>query len=219
VTADNGKIFDEVFRRLSSDGVLLLVDSSLPSVATIVSKKKIKGSWWAHEDSHKIFTVSEMLADHPDVLVIKLLSNKVTFVHRELWQTIYSIAVARDEWQLKGLSNDARQLLKRLDQVGFLDTHKLDKPSGTKPGNVARELEARLLLTSQQVHTSSGAHAKLLETWDAWAKRIGYKVRAKDSDAARLYLEQRVLSIENGIRVTLPWSKYFLGVRQPRGAF
>jgi len=219
VTADNGKIFDEVFRRLSSDGLLLLLDSSLPSVATIVSKKKIKGSWWAHEDSHKIFTVSEMLADHPDVLVIKLLSNKVTFVHRELWQTIYSIAVSRDEWQLKGLSKDAKQLLKRLDQVGFLDTHKLDKSTGTKPGNVARELEARLLLTSQQVHTSSGAHAKLLETWDAWAKRIGYKVRAKDSDAARLYLEQRVLSIENGMRATLPWSKYFHGVRRPGGAF
>jgi len=160
-----------------------------------------------------------MLADHPDVLVIKLLSNKVTFVHRELWQTIYSIAVSRDEWQLKGLSKDAKQLLKRLDQVGFLDTHKLDKSTGTKPGNVARELEARLLLTSQQVHTSSGAHAKLLETWDAWAKRIGYKVRAKDSDAARLYLEQRVLSIENGMRATLPWSKYFHGVRRPGGAF
>lgn len=209
MTADIKKIFDDVFRRLSSDGLLLLSDSFLPSVTTIVTKKRIKGSWWSHPDSQTIFSVSEMLEDHPDVLVIKLISNKVTFVHRELWQRVYSIAVARDDWQLKGLSSEAKRLLKKLDQVGFFETNKLDKSFGLKPGDIARELEARLLLHSQQVHTSSGAHAKLLETWTAWAERIGFKVRAKDSAAARVYLEQRVMSIENGSSATFPWSKYF----------
>ena len=207
VTVDKRKIFDEVFRRLSVNGVLLLFDSSFPSVTTIVSKQRIKGSWWSHADAQTIFEVCEMLEDHPDVLVIKLISNKVTFVHRELWQRVYSVAVARDEWQLKGLSPAAQRLLKKLDQSGFLETNKLDKSFGSKPGDIARELEARLLLNSQQVHTSSGAHTKRLETWNAWAKRIGFKVRAKDSAAARLYLEQRVMSI--GSRATLPWSKYF----------
>ena len=209
MTVDNRKIFDDVFRKLSQDGLLLLFDSFLPSVTTIVTKQKIKGTWWSHADSHTIFAVSEMLEDHADVLITKLISNKVTFVHRELWQRIYSVGVARDEWQLKGLSDEARKLLKKLDQIGFLDTNKLDKSFGVKPGDIARELESRLLLHSQQVHTSSGAHAKLLETWNAWANRIGYKVRAKDSAAARLYLEQRVMSIENGNSATLPWSKYF----------
>jgi hypothetical protein len=149
-----------------------------------------------------------MLEDHVDVLITKLISNKVTFVHRELWQSVYSVAVARDEWQLKGLSSEAKKLLKKLDQIGFVETNKLNKSITVKPGDVARELEARLLLHSQQVHTTSGAHAKMLETWNAWAKRVGFKVRAKDAAAARVYLEQRVLSIENGNSATLPWSKY-----------
>jgi hypothetical protein len=208
VTVDNRKIFDEVFRRLTHDGLLLLFDSFLPSVTTIITKQKIKGTWWSHADSHTIFAVSEMLEDHVDVLITKLISNKVTFVHRELWQSVYSVAVARDEWQLKGLSSEAKKLLKKLDQIGFVETNKLNKSITVKPGDVARELEARLLLHSQQVHTTSGAHAKMLETWNAWAKRVGFKVRAKDAAAARVYLEQRVLSIENGNSATLPWSKY-----------
>ena len=211
MTVDQRKIFDDVFRRLSVEGLLLLSDSFLPSVTTIVTKQKIKGSWWGHPDGQSIFVVSELLEDHPDVLTLKLISNKITFVHRELWPTVYSIGVAHDEWQLKGLSIEAKRLLKKFDQIGFLETNKLDKSIRGKPGDVARELEARLLLHSQQVHTSSGAHAKLLETWDAWAKRTGFKVRAKDSAAARLYLEQRVLSLENGNRATFPWSKYFKG--------
>jgi len=219
VTVDDGKIFDVVFRRLSADSLILLTDSSLPSVTATVTKQKIKGSWWSHPDAQSIFVVSELLEDHPDVLTLKLISNKVTFVHRELWPTVYSIGVAHDEWQLKGLSIEAKRFLKKLDQIGFLETNKLDKSIGGKPGDVVRELEARLLLHSQQVHTSSGAHAKFVETWHAWAKRIGFKVRAKDSAAARLYLEQRVSSLENGNQATLPWSKYFLGVRRPGGAF
>jgi hypothetical protein len=219
VTVDQRKIFDDVLRRLSADGLLLLSDSSLPSVTTIVTKQKIKGSWWSHPEGQTIFVVSEMLEDHPDVLIAKLISNKITFVHRELWPAVYSVGVARDDWQLKGLSTAATRLLKKLDEIGFLETNKLDKSVGVKPGDVARELEARLLLHTQQVHTSAGAHAKLLETWNAWAKRIGFKVRAKDSAAARLYLEERVMSLENGNRGTLPWSKYFLGVRRPGGAF
>ena len=208
MTVDKRKIFEDVFRRLSSDGLLLLADSSRPSVTTIVTKQKIKGSWWSHPDGQTIFAVSERLEDHPDVLITKLISQKITFVHRELWQTVYSIGVAHDDWQMQRLSTEAKKLLKRLEKAGFLESNRLDISVGAKPGDVVRELEARLLLHAEQVHTSSGAHAKILETWEAWAKRVGFKVRAKDSAAARLYLEQRVMSIENGNRDTLPWSKY-----------
>jgi len=207
MTADLRKTFNAVLRQLTEDGFLLLFDSSVRSVTTIVTKQKIKGSWWTHEDASTIFAVSQMLEDHPDVLIAKLISKKVTFIHRDLWSRVYSIGVARDDWQMKSLSTEAIKLLKMVDRTGFLETSKLGKSSGAKPGDTARELEGRLLLNSHQVHTSSGAHAKVLETWNAWAKRVGFTVRAKDSAAARQYLEQRLGSIDKTGLAKLPWQR------------
>ena len=207
MTADLRKTFDAVFRQLTEDGFLLLSDSFVPSVTTIVTKQKIKGSWWSDPHASMIFAVSEMLEDHPDVLIAKLISKKVTFIHRSLWLRIYSIGVARDDWQMKNLRTEAKKLLKLVDKAGFLETSKLDRSFGAKPGDTARELEGRLLLNSRQVHTSSGAHAKMLESWEAWAKRLGFNVRAKDSAAAREYLEQRLASIDKAGRAKLPWSQ------------
>ena len=139
--------------------------------------------------------MSEMLEDHPDVMIMKLVSNKVTFVHRELWGRIYSIGVAREDWQLKKLSAVAKRLLKELDAKGWLQTNKLGKEFGLKPGETARELESRLLLHANQIHTESGAHAKVIETWDTWADRAGFRARAKTPTAARRFLEKRLAEL------------------------
>ena len=148
-----------------------------------------------------------MLEDHPDVMIMKLISEKVTFVHRELWDRIYSIGVAREDWQLKNLSAKALQLLEAVDASGSIQIHKLGKDFGAKPGDAARELELRLLVHAEQVHTESGKHAKVIQTWDAWAKRAGFRARAKNPEAARRFLEQRLASLNkqhNG-RGRLPW--------------
>ena len=110
MTAGLRKQFDEVFLQLEKFGLLLLSDSALPNVSRIVAGEKISGSWWSHKAGQKIFAVCEMLEDHADVLIMKLVSNKVTFVHRELWGRVYSIGVARDDWQLKKLSPVAKQI-------------------------------------------------------------------------------------------------------------
>src|ERR1044071_1583285 len=130
-----------------------------------------------------------MLEDHKDVLIMKLVSGKVTFVHRKLWGHIYSIGVAREEWQLKKLSPAAKRLLAALDDQGSLQTDQLGKELGPKP---ARELETRLLLHASQIHTESGAHAKVIESWPTWAKRAGFRQTAKSAVAARHFLEQRL---------------------------
>jgi hypothetical protein len=198
------KQFDEVFQQLEKFGLLLLVDANLPNVATLVAGEPVKGSWWSHKAAQSIFTVSEMLEDHKDVLVMKLVSNKVTFVHRELWGRIYSIGVAREDWQLKKLSSVAKQLLKTLDDQGSLQTDKIGKEF---PAETARELESRLLLHASQIHTESGAHAKVLETWPAWSKRVGFRASAKSPAAARHFVEQRLaeLNEEFGGNGKLPW--------------
>jgi hypothetical protein len=198
--------FNKVFLQLEKLGFLLLSDS-LPSVTRIVAGEALRGSWWGHEQAQTIFAVSEMLEDHPDVLVMKLISGKVTFVHRELWGRVYSIGVAREDWQLKNLSQSAKYLLKTLDAEGTLQTNKLNKSFGPKPGESARELELRLLVHAEQVHTESGAHAKVLETWDAWAKRAGFRARTKSTSAARHFLEQRLAEINKNASAKgrLPW--------------
>jgi len=147
-----------------------------------------------------------MLEDHPDVLIVKLISEKVTFVHRELWGHVYSIGVGREDWQMKNLTPAATQLLKSLDAEGFLQTDKLKK-FGPKPGDAARELERRLLVHANQIHTESGAHAKVIETWDTWAERAGFRARAKSPVAARRFLEKRLAEVNNnsGGKGRLPW--------------
>src|SRR5215216_8903 len=206
MTAGLKKQFDKVFLQLHESGFLLLTDASLPSVSRLVSDAPVRGSWWSHESARVIFAVSEMLEDHRDVLMVKLISEKVTFVHRELWGHIYSIGVAREDWQLKNLTPGARQLLEALDAEGVLQTNKLKK-LGPKPGDAARELERRLLLHANQIHTESGAHAKVIETWDTWAQRAGFRPRAKSPALARRFLEKRLAEInaDFGGDGRLPW--------------
>lgn len=201
------KHFDKVFLQLQELGLLLLSDSSLPNVSHIVANTKVKGSWWSHESAHTIFAVSEMLEDHPDVLIMKLISDKVTFVHRELWGHVYSIGVAREDWQMTKLSPDAGRLLQALDAEGLLQTNKLGKDFGARPGETARELEQRLLIHASQIHTESGAHAKIIETWDKWAERMRFRVKAKSAKTARKLLEKRVAKINEEFDGSgrLPW--------------
>jgi hypothetical protein len=207
MTASVQKQFDKVFAQLTDDGLLLLSDAKLPSVSGLIANEKLRGSWWSHKSAQTIFNVSEMLEDHPDVMIMKLISGKVTFVHRALWNQIYSIGVAREDWQVNKLSNNACILLGALDHEGMIQTNNIGKTLGPKPGETARELESRLLIHSEQIHTESGAHAKVLETWPAWAKRAGFRARAKDPLAARRFLEERLSEINNkhNGNGSLPW--------------
>jgi hypothetical protein len=202
MTASLQEHFDKIFAQLEGDGLLLTSD-----LTYLITNERIRGSWWSHKLAHTIFSVAEMLDDHPDVMTTKLVSGKVTFVHRELWNHIYSIGVAREEWQMKKLSAIGRRLLETLDTAGQVQTNTLGDRFGAKPGDVARELETRLLIHAEQIHTDSGKHAKVIETWDTWAKRAGFRARANDPVAARRFVEQRLTNINsksNG-RGKLPW--------------
>src|SRR5262245_50877624 len=163
--------FDNVFIHLKDIGFLHVSGDEIPNVRELVTGKKSKGSWWADAAAHQIFTVMQLLGDHPDVTITKLISRKVTFIHRKLWTRLFAVAAARDDWQLQGLSKPSTLLLKQIEKEGTLLTNSV-KRSDTKIGDAARELEFRLLIHSDQFHTESGAHAKRLETWELWARRV-----------------------------------------------
>jgi hypothetical protein len=63
------------------------------------------------------------------------------------------------------------------------------------------------LVHAEQKHSESGAHTKVLETWDTWAKRAGFRARAQSAAASRRFLEQRLaqINMNNGYG-SLPWT-------------
>ena len=125
----------------------------------------MRGSWWAHPRSHEIFRVNCELAEHPEVLAIKLISRKITYLHRALWPAVVAIGRTGESWQIERLSRDARSLLAAVDRKPIETGGRWSKP--------ASELETNLLVYSEQFHTAAGAHARRLESWDHWASRTG----------------------------------------------
>ncbi len=201
--------FQRIYYQLSSIGFLLESDPKLPSVCTLITGEPLKSSWWSHPMAQVIFQVNERLDDHKDVLITKLVSSKVTFVHRKLWPEILSIGIAREPWQLKNLSNSARLLLLMIDERGSVTTDQLPPPpSGkAKVGDAARELEKKLLVNGDQIHTVSGAHAKVLETWPHWARRVGFRNPKTPTANAKKTLAALLLKLnqEFAAAAKLPW--------------
>ena len=85
-----------VLAALRKNGILLLNDPSLPNLCALVAGERVGGSWWAHPRAQAIFKVYDKLDDHPDVLIAKLVSGKVTYIHRNLWPEIVAIGRARE---------------------------------------------------------------------------------------------------------------------------
>jgi hypothetical protein len=72
--------------------VLASARGPAPRLAEAIVGAPIKGSWWAHPDSHRIYAVFEELADSPDLLICRLVEGRVTFVHRRLWPALARLA-------------------------------------------------------------------------------------------------------------------------------
>jgi hypothetical protein len=186
----------KVRRELDRQGLLLVTDPVLPSVAGIVAKEPVKGSWWSHPAAHAIFAVLEQLDDAGDTLLVKLVSGKQTFVAETLWREFFSVATARERWQTQGLTREDRALLRKVESG--------ERVRGAKN---AKALEARLLAHSKNVHTESGAHAKELASWKTCMKDLGFRFRAKNPEASKKPFEELVAawSTELGKTSKLPW--------------
>jgi hypothetical protein len=198
---------NSILQRLGRLGLLLESDARLPSVASLIAGEPVSGSWWSHKLGHQIFATLGQLEDHPDVMFTKLISGKVTLVHRKLWPEIVAIGTARAPWQMKGLSKPALKLLDLIVEHGSVRTDQLGWPKSEKPGEAARELEKKLLTHAGQFHTETGAHSKVLESWEAWAKRVGFKAEPMSSVQAKKKMEERVRKMNEQFvaKARLPW--------------
>ena len=201
--------FQTVLETLGAHGFLLESDPKLPSVCSLITGAALRGSWWSHPLAQIIFQVNEQLEDHDDVMIAKLISRKVTFVHRRLWSELATIGSAREPWQITGLPAAIKSLLQQVESAGALTTAETVWPrkAEMKFGDAARELEKRLLVIGTQFHSESGAHEKRLETWGHWMKRRKFKPAKISIEAARDQFEQKLgrLNEEFGASATLPW--------------
>jgi hypothetical protein len=187
----------QILDRLQEFGLLLDTDRKFPNVTALIAGETVRGSWWTHPKAREMYRVASELRDHPDVLSIKLVSGKITYIQRPLWSAVYAVGTAREPWQTRGLSKDATALLRQADKENELLTS----------GDAVRELEARLLIHAQSVHTERGFHRKQVETWKTWADsvQLGAVKLTPAEGKAQLELVVARLNAQFGARGILPW--------------
>jgi hypothetical protein len=62
------------------------------SLAEAVAGQAIRGSWWGHPRARAIYAATRVVRASTDVLVCRLVSGKITYVHRRLWPAIVRLA-------------------------------------------------------------------------------------------------------------------------------
>ena len=187
----------ELLGRLREFDLLLDTDAKFPNVTSLVAGETVPGSWWTHPQAHEMYRLAYELRGHPDILATKLVSGKITFIHRPLWMAVLAIGTAREPWQMRGLTKDASALLRKSDQEATL----------MSSGDAVRELEARLLVHAQSVHTERGFHRKEVRSWKAWADSVQLGTVALTPAEGKAQLESVVarLNSQFGARGILPW--------------
>lgn len=191
-------------------GILLESDQRLPSVSMLIAKTPFPGSWWAHPEAHTIYSAIRRLRSHPDLVTTRLVSGKITYIHRRLFGALLAVATSHEAWQLHGLSPQAKALLKMVSSKGVVQSNLLRRglgQTGKSAGQASRELEKRLLVHSTEIHTHEGFHAKRLETWSTWARRVGSGGSKVAPAVGKRRLESAVheLSRRLNTRIRLPW--------------
>ncbi len=187
---------DQILRQLTTSGLLLKQDKRLPNVVTLVTGETLRTSWWSHPKGRLIFAVLTELAYHPDVLFTKLLLGKDTLVHRRLWPALLAVASAGEPWQVTGLSEAGLNLLADIST---------SKEPVRSSGQLAKELELRLLAHAEEVHTESGRHETAFEPWESWRRRV--KIKPLRTEAlGRQQIEEAAFAIGASVPA-LPWTR------------
>jgi hypothetical protein len=72
--------------------VLQAARGPVPSLAEAIAGEPIRGSWWGHPKGGEIFRAARAVCESPDVLVCKLIDNRVTYVHRRVWPALIKLS-------------------------------------------------------------------------------------------------------------------------------
>ena len=201
--------FDGALAKLREFGLMLETDRAFPSLVALMAGGPVKGTWWAHPLANDIYMVGMRLMHLSEVIFLRLVLGKMTYVHRRFWPALYSVARAREPWQFADLPPTAKSMLAVVDEREIV---RMDEIPSKRPlkelGADARLLESRLLVFGDNVHTDSGAHVKRITTWQRWARDAVIDTTAVPSASeGRRQLEQIVATLNTQFNAdgTLPW--------------
>jgi hypothetical protein len=195
----------KIYKLLEADKILLLQDKSFPNIVSKIVGGKIVGSWWGHPLANPIYNGLGWLEHNRNVLVIKLLDGKVTYIHESLFSEIYSIVSETRNWQLKNLKPDDLKLFKyvsKKNKVPSDDPQLKNLVKDTKKSFAI--LENKLMLFCEEEHTESGKHIKIFMPWKK------SKIHCKNPthyDLARNTVEKVIadLNKRSASKAKLPW--------------
>lgn len=201
---------DRVERELDRIGLLLQHDAQLPSVTAIVAGEPIRGSWWGHPRGHEIFELLHEFSERSGGLAAKIVNAKITYVHPRLWPAFLKVVHTQNGKTTDGLSKTAVALRQRVLREGVVRADDLrisDDQPAREVTKAIRELESRLLVHSESVHTESGAHEKVLQSWDGWAAAHGCATPTLSLESAKTELAEAVdrLARDATRKPKLPW--------------
>jgi hypothetical protein len=141
------------------------------SLAERVAGVRVQGSWCDHPASARIVALSAALEASPEVLTLKLVGGKVTFLHSALWPAL--LRVARDPARLArvraGLSPAAARLLDEVEREGEAHLDQLGRQNSWPPerdlARAGKELEAGLLAHLSTSASERGRQALVVRSW------------------------------------------------------
>ena len=186
-----------ITKAVEREGLLLVHDQVLPSVTALIAGGPVPGSWWSHPLANLIYNALGAIADQ--VPSCKLVSKKVTLIAPRLRADLVAVGSSKQSWQLKGLPKPTKGLLDRVESSShpvMLDTHEL-RIAG-------KQLEERLLVSGDEVHTDTGRHVKALIPWSRWRRDQGVTGRLPTAESAMAHFEA-IVDRWNPRRRVLPW--------------
>lgn len=162
---------------LATTGVLTEVSAQgVPSLVEAVAGGPVEGSWRQHRRGKLIHRLGCRLRADPEVLALRLVEGKRTFVDASLWPVVYRIVMdpVRRRAALVGLGEDARALLARVERNDVIRTD-----VDPAPAKACETLEERLLVHAFESEPEPGHHIVQLQSWRAWASS-GVRQRAAE---------------------------------------
>jgi hypothetical protein len=195
---------------LEKTGLLMLTDATLPSLTTTVARGPVKGSWWGHPQGNLMYNLSHELGEQPDVLALKLVNKKITFLQRRHWDALYVVGTSGQDWQTSKLLVTHKRLF---EAVQSEDEIRADDPrlkmKASEVGKLASKLEERLLIHSESVHTDSGKHLRVMRSWKGLLYSKGHTPKVMTYATALAHFEDVTARLANipGAKIQFPWQR------------
>jgi hypothetical protein len=185
-------LIEEEFGRI---GLLLQHDRELASFTALAAGEPIGGSWWGHPLGHDIYDLLGEFERGSGALSAKLVNGKITYVHPRLWPAFLKLVQHGEAARALGLSPLAKSLRESVREGQVVRADELVASGFAKSrelGLAVRELEDRVLVHADSIHTSTGAHTKVLEAWSQWAA-------SKEVDGSRYSLTDATAELAEAV--------------------